>query len=232
MLVVLAAATNRCVLSTTKIPNWPYTCELGKPLSGDVPMSVLNDAALDQLFRTARTHNAWLDKPVTDEQLHAVYELMKWGATSANCSPARIVFIKSKEAKEKLGLAISDNNREKTMSAPVTAILATDYAFYEKLPQLFPHADAKSWFVGNQELIDTTAFRNSSLQGAYLMLAARTMGLDCGPMSGFDNAKIDELFFPGTTIKSNFLINLGYGDAAALFPRSPRLSFDEAANIA
>ena len=195
-------------------------------------MSVLNDAALDQLFRTARTHNAWLNKPVTDEQLHAVYELMKWGATSANSSPARIVFIKSKEAREKLGLAISDNNREKTMSAPVTAILATDYAFYEKLPQLFPHADAKSWFVGNQALIDTTAFRNSSLQGAYLMLAARSIGLDCGPMSGFDNAKIDELFFAGTTIKSNFLINLGYGDAAALFPRSPRLSFDEAANIA
>ena len=195
-------------------------------------MSVLNDTALDQLFRTARTHNAWLDKPVTDEQLHAVYELMKWGATSANSSPARIVFIKSNEAREKLGLAISDNNREKTMSAPVTAILATDYAFYEKLPQLFPHADAKSWFVGNQTLIDTTAFRNSSLQGAYLMLAARSIGLDCGPMSGFDNAKIDELFFAGTTIKSNFLINLGYGDAAALFPRSPRLSFDEAVNIA
>lgn len=195
-------------------------------------MSVLNDAALDQLFRTARTHNAWLDKPVTDEQLHALYELLKWGPTSANSSPARIVFIKSKEAREKLGLAISDNNREKTMSAPVTAILATDYAFYEKLPQLFPHADAKSWFVGNQALIDTTAFRNSSLQGAYLMLAARAVGLDCGPMSGFDNAKIDELFFAGTTIKSNFLINLGYGNADALFPRSPRLSFDEAANIA
>lgn len=195
-------------------------------------MSVLNDAALDQLFRTARTHNAWLDKPVSDEQLHALYELMKWGPTSANSSPARIVFIKSKEAKEKLSLAISDNNREKTLSAPVTAILAMDYAFYEKLPQLFPHADAKSWFVGNQALIDATAFRNSSLQGAYLMLAARSLGLDCGPMSGFDNAKIDELFFAGTTIKSNFLINLGYGDAAALFPRSPRLSFDEAANIA
>jgi len=195
-------------------------------------MSVLNEAALDQLFRTARTHNAWLDKPVTDEQLHAIYELMKWGATSANSSPARIIFIKSEQAREKLGLAISDNNREKTMSAPVTAILATDYAFYEKLPHLFPHADAKSWFVGNQALIDTTAFRNSSLQGAYLMLAARAIGLDCGPMSGFDNAKIDELFFAGTTIKSNFLINLGYGDAAALFPRSPRLSFDEAASIA
>ena len=153
-------------------------------------MSILNDAALDQLYRTARTHNAWLDKPVTDEQLHAIYELMKWGATSANSSPARIVFIKSKQAREKLGLAISDSNREKTLSAPVTAILAADYAFYEKLPQLFPHADAKSWVVGTQTLIDST------------------------------------------TIKSNFLINLGYGDAAALFPRSPRLSFDEAASIA
>ena len=195
-------------------------------------MSILNDAALDQLFRTARTHNAWLDKPVTDEQLHAIYELMKWGATSANSLPARIIFIRSKEAREKLGLAISDSNREKTLSAPVTAILAADYAFYEKLPQLFPHADAKSWFVGNQALIDSTAFRNSSLQGAYLMLAARSIGLDCGPMSGFDNAKLDELFFAGTTIKSNFLINLGYGDTAALFPRSPRLSFDEAASIA
>ncbi len=194
-------------------------------------MSVLNDAALDQLFRTARTHNAWLDKPVTDVQLQDLYELMKWGATSANCSPARLVFIKSKEAKDKLGQAISDGNREKTLAAPVTAILATDYEFYEKLPQLFPHADAKSWFVGNQALIDTTAFRNSTLQGAYFMLAARSIGLDCGPMSGFDNAKLDELFFAGTTVKSNFLINLGYGDVAALFPRSPRLSFEEAASI-
>jgi len=195
-------------------------------------MSVLNDAALDQLFRTARTHNGWLDKPVTDDQLRAIYELMKWGATSANSCPARIVFIKSKEAKEKLGQAISDGNRAKTLAAPVTALVATDYAFYEKLPQLFPHVDAKSWFVGNQALIDTTAFRNATLQGAYLMLAARALGLDCGPMSGFDNAKLDELFFAGTTVKSNFLINLGYGDAAALFPRSPRLSFDEAASIA
>jgi 3-hydroxypropanoate dehydrogenase len=194
-------------------------------------MSVLNDAALDQLFRTARTHNAWLDKPVTDDQLHEIYEMMKWGATSANCSPARIVFIKSKEAKDKLGQAISDGNRIKTLAAPVTAILATDYAFYEKLPQLFPHTDAKSWFVGNQALIDTTAFRNATLQGAYFMLAARAIGLDCGPMSGFDNAKLDELFFAGTTVKANFLINLGYGDAAALFPRSPRLSFEEAASI-
>ena len=194
-------------------------------------MSVLNAAALDQLFRTARTHNEFLDKPVTDEILHDVYELMKWGATSANASPARLVFVKSSEGKEKIGQAISDGNRVKTLAAPVTVIVATDYAFYEKLPQLFPHADAKSWFVGNQVLIDTTAFRNATLQGAYFMLAARALGLDCGPMSGFDNAKLDALFFAGTTIKSNFLINLGYGDVAKLFPRSPRLSFDEAASI-
>ena len=194
-------------------------------------MSVLNDDSLDQLFRTARTHNAFLDKPVTDEKLHEIYELMKWGPTSANSSPARFVFVKSKEGKAKIGQAISDGNRDKTLTAPVTVIVATDYAFYEKLPQLFPHADAKSWFVGNQALIDTTAFRNSTLQGAYFMLAARAAGLDCGPMSGFDTAKLDELFFAGTTVKSNFLINLGYGDAAALFPRSPRLSFDEAASI-
>jgi len=195
-------------------------------------MSVLNDAALDQLFRSARTHNAFLDKPVTDEKLKEIYELMKWGPTSANSSPARLVFVKSKEGKAKIGQAISDGNRDKTLAAPVTVIVATDYAFYEKLPQLFPHADAKSWFVGNQTLIDTTAFRNSTLQGAYFMLAARAAGLDCGPMSGFDNAKLDELFFSGTTVRSNFLINLGYGDVAALFPRSPRLSFDEAATIA
>lgn len=194
-------------------------------------MSVLNAAALDQLFRTARTHNEFLDKPVTDEILHEIYELMKWGATSANASPARLVFVKSSEGKEKIGQAISDGNRVKTLAAPVTVIVATDYAFYEKLPQLFPHADAKSWFVGNQVLIDTTAFRNATLQGAYFMLAARALGLDCGPMSGFDNAKLDALFFAGTTIKSNFLINLGYGDVAKLFPRSPRLSFDEAASI-
>lgn len=195
-------------------------------------MSVLNDVALDQLFRSARTHNEFLDKPVTDEKLHEIYDLMKWGPTSANSSPARLVFVKSKEGKAKIGQAISDGNRNKTLAAPVTVIVATDFAFYEKLPQLFPHADAKSWFVGNQALIDTTAFRNSTLQGAYFMLAARAAGLDCGPMSGFDNAKLDELFFAGTSVRSNFLINLGYGDVATLFPRSPRLSFDEAASIA
>jgi len=194
---------------------------------------MLSEASLDQLFRTARTYNAWLPKEVTDEQLRAVYELTKFGPTSANASPMRVVFVKSKEAKEKLAPFLSDNNRAKTMAAPVTAIVGTDHAFYEKLPQLFPHADARSWFVGNQPLIDTTAFRNSSLQGAYLILAARAVGLDCGPMSGFDTAGVDEAFFAGSTVKANFLINLGYGDASRdLFPRSPRLTFEEACRIA
>ena len=193
----------------------------------------LAEVALDQLFRTARTYNAFLPKEVTDEQLHALYELAKFGPTSANSSPMRLVFVKSAEAKEKLKPFLSEGNRAKTMAAPVTAIVATDHAFYEKLPQLFPHADARSWFVGNQPMIDTTAFRNATLQGAYIIIAARALGLDCGPMSGFDNAGVDQAFFAGTTIKSNFLINIGYGDASRdLFPRSPRLSFDEASRIA
>jgi len=192
----------------------------------------LSEAAFDQLFRTARTYNAWLPKEVTDEQLKHIYELAKFGPTSANSSPMRVVFVKSGQAKEKLSPFLSEGNRAKTMAAPVTAIVATDHAFYEKLPQLFPHADARSWFVGNQPLIDVTAFRNSSLQGAYLMMAARAVGLDCGPMSGFDTAGVDAAFFAGTTIKSNFLVNIGYGDASRdLFPRSPRLSFDEACRI-
>ena len=187
--------------------------------------------SLDTLFRTARTHNGWQDKPVSDELLRQVYDLMKWAPTSANCSPARIVFVKSDEAKKRLLPAMIEGNVEKTRTAPVTAIIAQDHEFYEKLPQLFPHADARSWFAGNQPLIDTTAFRNGTLQGAYLILAARALGLDAGPMSGFDNARVDQEFFAGTSIKSNFLINLGYGDASKLFPRSPRLSFDEAAKI-
>jgi 3-hydroxypropanoate dehydrogenase len=193
----------------------------------------LAEAALDQLFRTARTFNAFLPKPVSDERLHALYDLAKFGPTSANCSPMRVVFVKSAEAKEKLKPFLSDGNRAKTMSAPVTAIIANDHEFYEKLPQLFPHADARSWFAGNQELIDRTAFRNATLQGAYVMMAARALGLDCGPMSGFDNAGVDQAFFAGTAIKSNFLINMGYGDSSRdLFPRSPRLSFDEACHVA
>ncbi|RDI97001.1 malonic semialdehyde reductase [Dyella solisilvae] len=194
---------------------------------------LLSEAALDQLFRTARTFNAWLPKEVSDAQLHQLYELAKFGPTSANSSPTRLVFVKSKEAKDKLAPFLSEGNRAKTLAAPVTAIVATDYAFYEKLPQLFPHADARSWFVGNQPLIDTTAFRNGTLQGAYVIMAARALGLDCGPMSGFDNAGVDATFFAGSTVKSNFLVNIGYGDASRdLFPRSPRLAFDEACRIA
>ncbi len=191
----------------------------------------LNEQSLDTLFRTARTHSVWQDKPVSDELLHQMYDLMKWAPTSANSSPARIVFVKSEAAKKRLLPAMIPGNEEKTRTAPVTAIIAQDHEFYEKLPQLFPHADARSWFTGNQTLIDTTAFRNATLQGAYLIIAARALGLDAGPMSGFDNAKVDQEFFKGTPIKSNFLINLGYGEAEKLFPRSPRLSFEEAAKI-
>ena len=192
---------------------------------------VLNDTALDQLFRSARTQNAFLDKPVGDAQLHALYELLKWAPTSANMSPARFIFVRSPDAKEKLKPALSEGNLAKTMAAPVTVIIAHDEDFHEKLPYLFPHADAKAWFDGPRENRREAAFRNGSLQGAYLILAARALGLDTGPMSGFDNAKVDEAFFAGTAIKSNFLVNLGYGDPAGLFPRSPRLSFDEAARI-
>lgn len=193
---------------------------------------LLSEASLEQLFRGARTFNAWLPKDVSDEQLHQLYDLAKFGPTSANSSPMRVVFVKSKAAKAKLEPFLSDGNRAKTMEAPVTAIVATDHEFYEQLPRLFPHADARSWFVGNQPLIDTTAFRNATLQGAYLLLAARAVGLDCGPMSGFDNAGVDAAFFAGTAIKSNFLINIGYGDASRnLFARSPRLAFGEACTI-
>ena len=192
---------------------------------------VLNDTALDQLFRSARTQNAFFDRPVEDAQLHALYDLLKWGPTSANMSPARFVFVRSAAAKEKLRPALSEGNLAKTLAAPVTAIVAHDEDFHEKLPYLFPHTDAKSWFDGPREGRHEAAFRNGSLQGAYLILAARAVGLDAGPMSGFDNAKVDEAFFAGTTIKSNFLVNLGYGDPAGVFPRSPRLSFDEAARI-
>ena len=190
------------------------------------------DESLDQLFRAARTQNKWQDKPVSDTLLHAVYELMRMCPTSANCSPARLVFVTSKDGKAKLKSLVSAGNAPKVETAPVTVIIGQDLEFHQKLPQLFPHADAKSWFTGNQKLIETTAFRNSSLQGAYLMLAARAVGLDCGPMSGFDNDAVDKAFFDGTTIKSNFICCLGYGDPSGVFPRSPRLSFDEACQIA
>ncbi|HTM28477.1 MAG TPA: malonic semialdehyde reductase [Rhodanobacter sp.] len=194
---------------------------------------LLSEASLEQLFRSARTYNAWLPKGVSDEQLQQLYDLAKFGPTSANSSPMRVVFVKSKAAKAKLEPFLSEGNRAKTMEAPVTAIIGVDHEFYEQLPRLFPHTDARSWFVGNQPLIDTTAFRNATLQGAYVLMAARAIGLDCGPMSGFDNAGVDAAFFAGTSIKSNFLISLGYGDASRnLFARSPRLAFDEACTIA
>jgi 3-hydroxypropanoate dehydrogenase len=193
----------------------------------------LSDASLDQLFLTARTYNAWLPKEVTDEQIRRLYDLAKFGPTAANSSPMRIVFVKSPDAKQRLKPYLSESNAEKTMQAPVTAIVATDYAFYEHLPKLFPHADARSWFVGNEQLVHASGTRNGSLQGAYLIMAARALGLDCGPMSGFDQAGVDAEFFAGTQIKSNFLINIGYGDPDKnLFDRLPRLSFDEAAQIA
>lgn len=191
----------------------------------------LDDAALDQLFRKARTYRAWRARPVSDETLHALYELVKWGPTSSNCCPARIVFVKMPEAKARLEPALDAGNVKQTMAAPATAIIGYDLEFYEKLPLLVPHADARSAFVGKPELIRSTAFRNGSLQGAYLMVAARALGLDCGPMSGFDNAKVDAAFFPDGKIKSNFLCNLGYGDPATLHPRAPRLNFDVACRI-
>jgi 3-hydroxypropanoate dehydrogenase len=193
----------------------------------------LTDEGLDLIFREARTHYHWLDQPVDDALLRRVFDLAKMGPTSANMSPLRVVFVKSKAAKEKLKPALDAGNVDKTMAAPVTAVLGMDVHFYEKLPQLFPHADAKSWFKDLPEgALQTIALRNSSLQGAYFILAARSLGLDCGPMSGFNNQKVDEAFFAGTTVKSNFLCNLGHGDRARLYPRSPRLSFEEACAIA
>jgi 3-hydroxypropanoate dehydrogenase len=194
-------------------------------------MVAISQDSINQIFSNARTHSAWQDKPVGDEILHQIYETMKWGPTSANSSPARIVFVKSQSAKEKLLTCVSPGNHEKTKAAPVTAIIAGDMEFYEKLPKLSPHVDAKAWFVGNKELIEKTVFRNGSLQGAYFMIAARALGLDCGPMSGFDNAKVDAAFFEGTAWHSNFICNLGYGEASKLFPRAPRLSFEEACKI-
>jgi 3-hydroxypropanoate dehydrogenase len=193
---------------------------------------VLNDEGWNLLFREARTHSAWLDKPVDDGLLRQVYDLAKMGPTSANMCPMRVVFVKSKEAKEKLKPALDAGNADKTMRAPVTAIIGMDIHFYEKLPVLFPHADAKAWFKDLPEnVLEYIALRNSSLQGAYFMLAARSLGLDCGPMSGFNNQKVDAAFFAGTTVKSNFLCNLGHGDLSKLHPRNPRLGFDEACTV-
>lgn len=196
---------------------------MGGPLSAE---------ALDQVFRNARTHNAWLDKPVTDETLREIYNLTKWGPTSANSSPARFLFLRSPAAKERLRPVLAPGNVEKTMAAPVTVVVAYDLHFYEKLSQLFPHKPSmRALFEENPQLAEETARRNSSLQGAYLIVGARALGLDCGPMSGFNNAKLDEEFFAGSHVKSNFLCNLGYGDPAELLPRSPRLEFDEACTV-
>lgn len=192
---------------------------------------MINDQALDIIFREARTRNGWEERDVSKTLIQAVYDLTKWGPTSANCSPARFLFLTSDEAKGRLKPHLMDGNIEKTMSAPCCVIIAHDLEFYEKLPELFPHTDAKSWFVGNDDLIKETAFRNGTLQGAYFMIAARALGLDCGPMSGFDQGGVNKEFFDGTSYKANFLCNIGYGTDKDLFPRSPRLSFDEACQV-
>lgn len=190
-------------------------------------------AALGTLFLDARTHNGWLDRPVDDALLIRAWELARMGPTSVNCSPLRVVFVKSPAAKERLKPALMAGNVDKTMAAPVTAIFAQDKRFFEHLPRLFPHMDARPWFdgPGKEEAAHVTAFRNGTLQAAYFMLAARALGLDCGPMSGFDNAAVDRSFFPDGRWQSNFLCNLGYGDAAKLYPRGPRLEFAEACSI-
>jgi 3-hydroxypropanoate dehydrogenase len=198
---------------------------------GDERSVALPERCLDQIFHDARTHNAWQEREIADATLHELVNLLKLGPTSANSSPARFLFVKSRAAKERLKPLLSEGNRDKTMRAPVCTIIGYDLDFYGHLPKLFPHTDAKSWFEGKEQKIYDTAFRNGTLQGAYLIIAARALGLDCGPMSGFDNAGVDREFFASTNIKSNFLCSLGYGDASVLFPRSPRFSFDEIARI-
>jgi len=192
----------------------------------------LEETTLASLFSEARTHGYWNDQPVSDEQLAKLYDLTRMGPTSANCSPARFVFVRSAEGKEKLKPTLSSGNLDKTMNAPVTVIVAYDREFYEALPRLFPHGDARSWFTSSPEFAEQTALRNSSMQAAYLILAARAMGLDTGPMSGFDRTKLDAAFFAGSTWTANLLINLGYGNPEKLHPRLPRLAFDEACTLA
>ncbi|SDB08328.1 malonic semialdehyde reductase [Bauldia litoralis] len=204
-----------------------------KNFDGAHPLPAKLDAeALDRLFREARTHNAFLDTPVPHALLEEAVELAKMGPTAVNTSPLRIVFVETDEGKALLEPSLAEGNLAKTMAAPVTAIVGFDMAFYDKLPKLFPHADARAWFVGNDAFIDLTARQSGTLQAAYFILALRAVGLDAGPMGGFDNAKVDEAFFAGTTVKSNFLINIGYGDADKLYPRSPRLDFEEIASFA
>ncbi len=186
----------------------------------------------EQLFTDARTQNGYLADPVPDATLRALYELLKWGPTSANSCPARFVFVRGVQAKERLVECMNPGNVQKVREAPVSVVIGMDMAFYDKLPQLFPHTDARPWFAGKPELIESTAFRNSSLQGAYLILAARALGLDCGPMSGFDGPKLDQAFWAGTAVRTNFVCTLGRGNPAKLMPRSPRLAFDEACRLA
>ena len=188
----------------------------------------LSAEALDALFQEARTHYSWTTEPVTDAQLEQLYAALKFGPTSANTSPARFVFLRGAEARERLRPALSGGNMDKTLTAPVVTIVAWDPKFYDRLPELFPHADARAWFAGNDALSEETAFRNSTLQGAYLIIAARAIGLDCGPMSGFDRARVDEIFFAESGWRSNFLVNLGHGDGQNLYPRAPRLAFADA----
>ncbi len=192
---------------------------------------MINDQALDIIFREARTHNGWEARAVSRPLMQAVYDLTKWAPTSANCSPARFVFVSSLEAKARLKPHLSEGNIEKTMAAPCCVIIAHDMEFHERLPELFPHADAKSWFAGNDALIKETAFRNGTLQGAYFLIAARALGLDCGPMSGFDAGGVNKEFFAGASYEANFLCNIGYGTDKDMFTRSPRLEFDAACEI-
>lgn len=191
----------------------------------------LSQEALAQLFTQARTHNGWRPIDVPDALLREAVEISRWGPTSANCSPLRIVFVRSPEAKAQLAPAMSPANRDKTIAAPATAIIGYDLDFIDRLPYLYPATDARAWFADNDALIEETAFRNGTLQAAYFLLALRALGLDAGPMSGFDKEKVDATFFAGTRIKSNFLINIGYGDPSKLYPRGPRLAFDEMAKI-
>jgi 3-hydroxypropanoate dehydrogenase len=195
-------------------------------------VQVLDDNALDLVFREARTHNGWTDRPVPDALLRKAFDLMKMGPTSANCSPLRIVFVRSDAAKQRLLPALSRGNSAKTMAAPVTAILGYDTHFYERLGFLFPHdASAASWFTSSERLANETAFRNATLQAGYFILAARAVGLDAGPMSGFDNAKVDAEFFAGTSVRSNFICSLGYGEPAKVYKRLPRFSFDDVCQV-
>jgi 3-hydroxypropanoate dehydrogenase len=191
----------------------------------------LTPEAMEQLFTGARTHNGWLDKEVPDSLLELAVDYAKWGPTSANCSPMRVLFVRSPEAKARLAPAMSPGNHDKTMAAPATAIIGYDLEFYEHLPFLYPATDARSWFAGNDALIEETAFRNGTLQAGYFILALRAVGLDAGPMSGFDKAKVDAEFFAGAKVRSNFLINIGYGDPAKLYPRGPRFAFEDMAKI-